>query len=70
MHLYLGYLQKSGHVEFWGGVEFGKLELGSFFFQEFFFFYIGRNPNFEVELWRKLASKRNRWGVGKEERKG
>jgi hypothetical protein len=51
-------------------VEFGKLELGSFFFQEFLKKNIGRNPNFEVELWRKLASKRNRWGVGKEERKG
>jgi hypothetical protein len=32
MNLYLGYLQKSGDVEFLGGVEFGELELGSNFF--------------------------------------
>jgi hypothetical protein len=34
MNLYLGYLQKSGDVEFWEGMEFGELELGSFFFHE------------------------------------
>jgi hypothetical protein len=55
-------------VEFLAGVEFGELELGSNFFSWKITLYMGWNPNFEVEFWRKLAIKETAGELGK--RKG